>query len=202
MARLRGATARYRLSGVAAKTLHNPATVRTRPAPARPGRRTRSSRAFGGLGGVGDLGRVTLAEQRHLRVPLHLDPLRGSVLTNRQVSGSEPSSGRITSLTQGVGVLQTSANLVSKEPNTSPDPGALLLERRDPDRRPPRLGLVAPATGRPRLAGCPVAATVDGIFGPKTDAAVRDFQKALQVTVDGIVGPVTWRALVSGMLSF
>ena len=43
---------------------------------------------------------------------------------------------------------------------------------------------------------------MDGIFGPKTDAAVRDFQKALQVTVDGIVGPVTWRALVSGMLSF
>jgi peptidoglycan hydrolase-like protein with peptidoglycan-binding domain len=42
---------------------------------------------------------------------------------------------------------------------------------------------------------------VDGIFGPKTDAFVRDFQRALGITVDGIVGPVTWRALVSGMLS-
>jgi peptidoglycan hydrolase-like protein with peptidoglycan-binding domain len=43
---------------------------------------------------------------------------------------------------------------------------------------------------------------IDGIFGPKTDAFVRAFQDALQITVDGIVGPVTWRALVSGMLSF
>ncbi len=42
---------------------------------------------------------------------------------------------------------------------------------------------------------------VDGIFGPKTDAAARGFQQALGIGVDGIVGPQTWRALVSGMLS-
>jgi peptidoglycan hydrolase-like protein with peptidoglycan-binding domain len=43
---------------------------------------------------------------------------------------------------------------------------------------------------------------VDGIFGAKTATAVRSFQQALGIAVDGIVGPLTWRALVSGMLSF
>jgi peptidoglycan hydrolase-like protein with peptidoglycan-binding domain len=54
-------------------------------------------------------------------------------------------------------------------------------------RRPVPLGLGSPTGG--------------------SHAAVRDFQRALHqdipsVTVDGIVGPITWRALVSGMLSF
>ena len=42
---------------------------------------------------------------------------------------------------------------------------------------------------------------VDGIFGPRTDSFVRGFQTALGIASDGIVGPLTWRALVSGMLS-
>jgi peptidoglycan hydrolase-like protein with peptidoglycan-binding domain len=43
---------------------------------------------------------------------------------------------------------------------------------------------------------------VDGIFGLQTEDAVKDFQQALAISVDGVVGHVTWRALVSGMLSF
>jgi len=38
--------------------------------------------------------------------------------------------------------------------------------------------------------------TVDGVFGPHTDAAVRDFQRQKGLTVDGIVGPHTWSALI------
>ncbi|SKC65846.1 peptidoglycan-binding domain-containing protein [Krasilnikoviella flava] len=45
---------------------------------------------------------------------------------------------------------------------------------------------------------------VDGVFGARTEAAARELQKALSafgVLVDGVVGPVTWRAMVSGMVS-
>ena len=36
---------------------------------------------------------------------------------------------------------------------------------------------------------------IDGDFGPKTEAAVKDFQNKQHLTVDGIVGPKTWEAL-------
>ena len=38
--------------------------------------------------------------------------------------------------------------------------------------------------------------TVDGEFGPKTEAAVRDFQERFGLVVDGIVGQDTWHALM------
>lgn len=42
----------------------------------------------------------------------------------------------------------------------------------------------------------PKIASVDGIFGAQTEAAVREFQEVFNLTVDGIVGRATWYALV------
>lgn len=38
---------------------------------------------------------------------------------------------------------------------------------------------------------------IDGIFGPITTQAIKDFQTKYGLKVDGIVGPETWKALVS-----
>jgi peptidoglycan hydrolase-like protein with peptidoglycan-binding domain len=48
--------------------------------------------------------------------------------------------------------------------------------------------------------------TVDGVFGSKTQAAVRAFQQGIAAEirgfpVDGMVGPLTWQALVTEALS-
>jgi len=42
-----------------------------------------------------------------------------------------------------------------------------------------------------------VDVTVDGIFGPATEAGVKQMQGFLHIAVDGVVGPVTWQALVA-----
>jgi peptidoglycan hydrolase-like protein with peptidoglycan-binding domain len=42
------------------------------------------------------------------------------------------------------------------------------------------------------------ASEIDGDFGPKAEAAVKEFQQQAGLAVDGIVGPQTWGALQSG----
>lgn len=49
------------------------------------------------------------------------------------------------------------------------------------------------AQGRLVVAGYPIE--VDGIFGKKTEEAVKKFQKEHQLITDGIIGKNTWKAL-------
>jgi uncharacterized protein (TIGR02594 family) len=39
---------------------------------------------------------------------------------------------------------------------------------------------------------------IDGMFGPQTDAATREFQRSRGLEVDGVIGPDTWGALLQG----
>lgn len=43
-----------------------------------------------------------------------------------------------------------------------------------------------------KLVQAKVGATQDGVFGPKTEMLVKEWQKKNKLTVDGIVGPKTW----------
>lgn len=57
---------------------------------------------------------------------------------------------------------------------------------------------------RPNHAGGPVVrylqhrvgATVDGVYGPGTEAAIKRFQQQNNLTADGIVGPASWQRLI------
>jgi N-acetylmuramoyl-L-alanine amidase len=90
--------------------------------------------------------------------------------------------------------IASSIGGVSVGPSPPPAPGARPVIRQgargDAVREAQGLLNQRNPTTLPRL-------TVDGIFGPRTDARTREFQRNVSITADGIIGPITWGRLTS-----
>jgi len=87
---------------------------------------------------------------------------------------------------------EVAAHLAGKSPSPA------LIPAREPatDAGPGRPTLRRGATGDlVRVIQSKCGVTVDGQFGPGTEAAVREVQRAHQLVPDGIVGPITWKIL-------
>lgn len=80
---------------------------------------------------------------------------------------------------------KTIPGVAQRKPGARAFPGAV--------RQGSRGAVVVTVQQRLRQLGYTIAA--DGVFGPKTEAAVRDYQRKCQLARDGICGPRTWAAL-------
>lgn len=68
-------------------------------------------------------------------------------------------------------------------------------DKSDPTLRKGSHGVAVRGLQRRLIAAGHDAGEIDGRFGSKTEAAVRDFQERNELDVDGIVGPQTWQHL-------
>jgi len=88
---------------------------------------------------------------------------------------------------------------VPAETATTPDETAAEEEDAPVELPTLREGMGGPAVSRVqetlRVRGFYNGA-VDGLFGPATEAAVKAFQRSVQLADDGVVGPATWQALL------
>jgi peptidoglycan hydrolase-like protein with peptidoglycan-binding domain len=80
---------------------------------------------------------------------------------------------------------------------TAPPPVLIpAIEPAATNGQPPRPTLRRPMTDElVKVVQLKVGVPADGKFGPKTEAAVREFQKNHLLVPDGIVGPKTWKVL-------
>ena len=99
-----------------------------------------------------------------------------------QTTGSQPIGGADLDIHEG-----TATDFGQWKPPASPPPGLPTLQQ----------GMTGAAvkTLQAALNTHGYHLTVDGVFGPATEAAVVSFQKQHGLTADGVVGPLTWGKL-------
>jgi hypothetical protein len=96
-------------------------------------------------------------------------------------------------------VLEMERNgVIRLQPAVPTDP----RRREDFYRELPRNGVLSKGSRGPDVEAVQWALTragftagIDGVFGPATERAIREFQAAKKLTVDGLVGPKTWAQL-------
>jgi peptidoglycan hydrolase-like protein with peptidoglycan-binding domain len=141
----------------------------------------------------------TAAEAAALTWPLVSEGATGErvfaiqYLLNEQIGAGLATDGIFGPLTNAaVKAFQTRAGLVADGivgPKTWP---ALIIEV----QRGSEGQAVAAVQHNLRFAYGHSDLAVDGIFGPKTESAVKAFQTKFKLVVDGIVGPITWNTLI------
>lgn len=134
--------------------------------------------------GEGDTGAMVLVAECLLKAAGQFDPAPGSAYDADTVAAVE-------AFQQDRGITVTGT--VDASTWT-----ALLSAGATPTLQDGSSGLAVKRVQRALNAAIAADLTVDGLFGPATDAAVRDYQRSRGLGVDGIVGPNTWDALQHG----
>jgi Putative peptidoglycan binding domain len=129
--------------------------------------------------GLGDVGRVWLVGGIVVVVLLVVLAAAGVFSGGSKAPATIPTTTQPASTTPPV---TTTAPKVSAVPTTTLKPGATGAQVRALQRALKSLGY-SPGT-------------IDGVYGPSTQQAVKNFQQANGLTVDGILGPKTLDALV------
>jgi peptidoglycan hydrolase-like protein with peptidoglycan-binding domain len=95
-------------------------------------------------------------------------------------------------LLSGIAVLAGAASLLSQEVTVN----ITLPQLKAGDKDAPQNRMVHRLQGLVTALGNPI--TIDGIFGPNTEAAVKAQQKAFGLSQTGVVDDGTWSKLIGG----
>ena len=160
---------------------------------------------FGATGsGFGGCGNVVAIKDKNgcLHVYAHLDGINvkiGANISKGQVIGTQGYTGKSTGSHLHYEVCKTSSpsfGWIADRANNCFEPTAY-LKSFNLVPYPSSLIRNSSRWESVKLIQRIVGTTVDGIFGPKTEAAVKAFQKKNKLVADGIVGQKTWNKMIN-----